>query len=71
MPTQKQNEEFHESCAISTDLASITCGCGKKVWYGADIAEHAKPRYCNDCREKVVNRILHRPKSQRSICEDV
>lgn len=52
---------FHET----TCHASITCMCGKKVWYGV-VEPSRKPKYCYDCEQKILLRV-HPPKSQQTL----
>ena len=44
---------FHET----TCHASITCKCGRKVWYGCGKAQTTRPMYCAMCTQKELQKL--------------
>jgi hypothetical protein len=50
-------EECDESYHETTCHASITCKCGKKVWYGCGKKQTTRPIYCGECTYKELQKL--------------
>jgi hypothetical protein len=50
-------EECDASYHDTTCHASITCKCGKKVWYGCGKKQTTRPIYCNSCTQLELQKL--------------